>query len=277
MQIRLGYRMQYYVPQRTPMVFVLHAQPRVDQRLLRIDWPITRPETPLFLYRDAFGNTCTRITAEPGVLEISTDALLQDPGTPERACFEAGEIPAEELPADTLQFLMPSRYCESDLFGNEAWARFGHLSPGWSRVQAICDFVHNRVEFGYPFARSTRTAFETFNERQGVCRDMSHLAIALCRAMSIPARYCTSYLGDIGVPVVDAPMDFAACMEVFLGGEWHIFDPRNNERRIGRLLIARGRDAADVAISTSFGLASLQSFQVHTDLVDDDGALHQAA
>ena len=154
----------------------------------------------------------------------------------------------------------------------EAWGLFGHLSPGWSRVQAICDFVNREVTFGYQFARPTKTALETFRERQGVCRDMAHLAIAFCRCLNIPARYCTTYLGDIGVPFVDVPMDFSGCMEVFVGGAWHVFDPRNNARRIGRIIIARGRDAGDVAISTVFGAAWLQTFRVWTDEIADVAA-----
>jgi transglutaminase-like putative cysteine protease len=268
MRIRFGYDICYCVAQATPMVFLLHAQPRADQRLLVPDTLMTAPELPVFIYRDAFGNTCARLVAPPGRIEIWTDALMEDSGVPERECHAAAEIPVQALPPDTLQFLMPSRYCESDLLLNEAWNAFGHLAPGWHRVQAICNLVNARIQFGYGFARTTKTALETYHERCGVCRDMAHLAIAFCRAMNIPARYCTSYLGDIGVPPVDAPMDFAACMEVFLGGEWHVFDPRNNQRRIGRLLIARGRDAADVAISTSFGQSALQHFRVHTDLAD---------
>jgi transglutaminase-like putative cysteine protease len=167
-----------------------------------------------------------------------------------------------------MQFLLSSRYCDTEVLMAEAWRLFGHLQPGWTRVQAICDFVHQYVTFGYRHARPTRTASETFFERQGVCRDFAHLAIALCRCVNIPARYCTGYLGDIGVPAVDSPMDFAGCMEVYLGGQWHLFDPRNNARRIGRILIARGRDAGDVAISTAFGPACLQLFKVWTDEAD---------
>lgn len=276
MKIRFGYRIGYYVPRTTPMVFLLHSQPRPDQKLLVQDTLMTTPEVPVFVYRDAFGNTCARLVAPPGNIEIWTEALLEDPGIPEPAHLDAAEVPVDALPPDTLQFLMPSRYCESDLLVNEAWGLFGHLAPGWTRVQAICDFVNSRTQFGYGFARTTKTALETHNERCGVCRDMAHLAISFCRAMNIPARYCTSYLGDIGVPPVAAPMDFAACMEVFLGGEWHVFDPRNNQRRIGRLLIARGRDAADVAISTSFGQSSLQYFRVHTDLADENQLVYAA-
>jgi transglutaminase-like putative cysteine protease len=233
---------------------------------------VTEPAVPLTLYRDLYGNTCTRLDAPPGTLRITTDALLEDSGVPEPDCTDAREHPVSELPADALCYLLPSRYCEVDLLLAEAQRLFGHFTPGWPRVQAICDFVNRHIKFGYEHARCTKSALETFREGLGVCRDFAHLAIAFCRAMSIPARYCTSYLGDIGVPQVDAPMDFAGSMEVYLGRAWHAFDPRNNARRIGRLIIARGRDAADVAISTSFGPANLQLFRVWTEQIDD----HQA-
>jgi transglutaminase-like putative cysteine protease len=257
-KIRFGYELIYGSAQVTPMVLLLSAAPSPSQRLLVNDVVRTDPFVPVVPYRDAFGNQCTRLEAPAGTLRISTMGLLEDPGTPEPAFWGARETPITDLPPDALRL-------------------FGHLVPGWSRVQAICDFVHQYVAFGYAYARPTKTALETYNEGQGVCRDMAHLAIAFCRAMSIPARYATGYLGDIGVPVVDAPMDFAGCMEVFLDGAWHIFDPRNNARRIGRLIIARGRDAADVAISTAFGPANLQLFRVWTDEVSDCHAVEVQA
>jgi transglutaminase-like putative cysteine protease len=251
------------------MIFALHCQPHGSQQLVQPDIMRTDPAIPLVFYPDAFGNTCTRLEAPPGLLRVTADGIMEDCGAPEPAHWTAAEYPVRDLPADTLQYLLASRYCETDLLMNEAWYLFGHLAPGWSRVQAICDFVNREVTFGYPFARPTKTALETYRERQGVCRDLAHLAIAFCRCLNIPARYCTTYLGDIGVPRVDAPMDFAGCMEVFLGGAWHVFDPRNNARRIGRIIIARGRDAGDVAISTAFGSAWLQTFRVWTDEVSD--------
>jgi transglutaminase-like putative cysteine protease len=247
------------------MIFTLHCQPQGSQLLVLPDVMRTEPAIPLFFYADAFGNTCTRLEAPPGLLHVTANGIMDDSGVPEPAYWAAAEHPVSELPPETLQYLLASRYCETDLLMHDAWRLFGHLSPGWSRVQAICDFVHREVVFGYQFARPTKTALETFRERQGVCRDLAHLAIAFCRCLNIPARYCTTYLGDIGVPPVDAPMDFAGCMEVFLGGAWHVFDPRNNARRVGRIIIARGRDAGDVAISTAFGTAWLQSFRVWTD------------
>ncbi len=272
MKILFGYELVYNVPQLTPMIFSLHCQPHGTQQLLKVDLMRTEPAVPLFFYPDAFGNTCTRLEAPAGTLRVTGDGMMQDEGLPEPAYWAAHEHAVRDLPPDTLQYLLASRYCETDLLMNDAWRLFGHLPPGWSRVQAICDFVNREIMFGYPFARPTKTALETFRERNGVCRDLAHLAIAFCRCLNIPARYCTTYLGDIGVPPVDAPMDFAGCMEVFLGGAWHVFDPRNNARRIGRILIARGRDAGDVAISTAFGTPWLQTFRVWTDEISDIAA-----
>jgi transglutaminase-like putative cysteine protease len=265
MRIRFGYELVYGVPQPAPMVLMLHSQPNQTQVLVRPDVMRVFPEVPLAFYFDAFGNSCTRLEAPAGTLRITADGIMEDPGIPEPERWDAREQPVRDLPPETLQFLLASRYCETELLMADAWRLFGHIAPGWSRVQAICDFVNQHVAFGYPFARPTKTAVETYRERQGVCRDLAHLAIAFCRCLNIPARYCTTYLGDIGVPPVDAPMDFAGCMEVYLGGAWHVFDPRNNARRIGRIVIARGRDAADVAISTAFGMPYLQKFLVWTD------------
>ncbi len=272
MKISFGYELAYYCPQPTPMVLLLNAVPNGTQRLLVADFMHTDPAVPLVTYRDAFGNLCTRLEAPAGRICISASGVIEDSGIPEAAVYEAQETPISALPHDVLMYLLPSRYIESDLLAPEALRLFGHQMPGWSRVQAICDFVNRHVAFGYQFARCTKTALETYREQQGVCRDLAHLAIGFCRAMSIPARYATGYLGDIGVPAVDAPMDFAGCMEVFLDGAWHTFDPRNNTRRIGRLMIARGRDAADVAISTSFGTSYLQLFRVWTDEIDEGQA-----
>jgi transglutaminase-like putative cysteine protease len=271
-KIRFGYEFAYHSAQTTPMVLLLTSMPNDGQRLLVGDLLRTDPVLPLQTYRDVFGNICTRLVAPAGTLRITADGLLEDAGTPEPAFLNARETPISALPHEALMYTLPSRYCESDVLAPEALLLFGHLAPGWSRVQGICDFVNRHVTFGYQFARPTKTALETYREGQGVCRDMAHLAIAFCRAMSIPARYATGYLGDIGVPAVDAPMDFAGSMEVFLDGRWHTFDPRNNARRIARLTIARGRDAADVAISTAFGPSSLQLFRVWTDELSEQQA-----
>jgi transglutaminase-like putative cysteine protease len=277
MKIRFGYEMIYACPQPTPMIVLLSAQPNATQHLLVPDQLITEPAIPLQPYRDPYGNRGVRLIAPGGALRMSADALLEDSGIAEAACPLAREHSVSELPREAMMYLLPSRYCESDLLAHEAQRLFGHLKPGWSRVQAVCDFVNQHVTFGYPYARFTKTALETYRERHGVCRDFAHLAIAFCRSLHIPARYTTSYLGDIGVPTVDAPMDFAGALEVYLGGAWHAFDARNNARRIGRLIIARGRDAADVAISTAFGPSPLQLFRVWTDEISEHAALQWMA
>lgn len=265
MQIRVGYRLVYQCLQPVPMILNLnvHASRRAD--LLRPDELRTDPQVPRSMYLDLFGNTCTRLVAPAGNITITADAVVRDSGLPEPVMPEAQQAEIEQLPDDTLVYLLASRYCDTEHLSTEAWSLFGSTPPGWPRVQAICDFVHTHVKFGYEFARGTRTALETFQEGQGVCRDFAHLAITLCRCLNIPARYCTGYLGDIGVPPVDAPMDFSGWFEAYVGGAWYTFDARHNRPRIGRILIARGRDAADVAISMTFGPASLQEFTVWTD------------
>jgi transglutaminase-like putative cysteine protease len=269
MNIRFGYELVYSCQQPVPMILMLHVHSSRSADLVHPDRILTTPQVPLDIYVDAFGNTCTRIVAPAGAIRMTADALISDSGLPDPTCAQAQEHPIESLPHDSLMYLLGSRYCETQQLMSDAWRLFGHMTPGWSRVQAVCDFAHEHIAFGYHFARPTKTAFEAFSERQGVCRDFAHLAITLLRCLNIPARYCTGYLGDIGVPVTDAPMDFASWLEAYIGGAWHTFDPRNNQRRIGRILIARGRDAADVAISTAFGPNYLQGFKVWTDEVKD--------
>jgi transglutaminase-like putative cysteine protease len=267
LKIRFGYELVYSCPQPVPMILMLHVHSSRAADLLRADQMTIQPHLEPDTYVDLFGNACTRIVAPAGETRFRADGLIQDSGLPEAVFAEAQEHPVEELPHDTLGYLLGSRYCETQQLMNDAWRLFGHVAPGWSRVQAVCDFAHQHIEFGYQFACPTKTAWEVYCERQGVCRDYAHLAIALLRCLNIPARYCTGYLGDIGVPVPDAPMDFSGWLEAYIGGAWHPFDPRNNQRRIGRVLIARGRDAADVAISTAFGPNFLQVFKVWTDEV----------
>jgi transglutaminase-like putative cysteine protease len=235
--------------------------------LVRPDHLYTEPSVPVQAYRDNFGNWCSRLVAPAGQFRIFTETVINDTGQLEPVAPFAEQLPVEALPQEALVFLLGSRYCETDQLSETAWQLFGDAPLGWGRVQAICDFVHRHITFGYQYAHSTKTAWGVFNSRQGVCRDFAHLAIAFCRCMNIPARYCTGYLGDIGIPPVDAPMDFAGWFEAYLGGRWYTFDPRNNVPRIGRVLIARGRDAADVAISTTFGPNTLDSFFVRTDEV----------
>jgi transglutaminase-like putative cysteine protease len=265
MKIRVGFEFIYECVAHTPMVLMLNVHPSRATDLIKPDLLRVAPALPLTRYQDAFGNTCTRLVAPAGQLEISTEALVQDSGLPDVIEPTARQYEVAELPHDTLVFLLGSRYCETERLMEAAWSRFGKTPTGWPRVQAICDFVHSHVRFGYQHARATKTAAEVCVERRGVCRDFAHLAIALCRCMNIPARYCTGYLGDIGVPPEPEPMDFSAWFEVYLGGRWHTFDARHNTPRIGRIVMARGRDAADVAISTTFGPNVLRRFIVHTE------------
>jgi transglutaminase-like putative cysteine protease len=267
MHIRVGYELTYSCPQPTPMILMLSIHSSRHSDIIVPDLMGTEPSCALTEYRDSFGNRCTRVLAPAGTLRVFTDALVHDSGSPDRVAFGAPQNPVDELPDDALRFLLASRYCETDLLTPIAWQLFANAPPGWGRVQAICDFVHKHIQFGYDFARPTKTAWEVYHERAGVCRDFAHLAIAFCRSMNIPARYCTGYLGDIDVPASDAPMDFSGWFEAYLGGAWYTFDARHNTPRVGRILIARGRDAADVAISTSFGPSLLTSFRVWTDEV----------
>jgi transglutaminase-like putative cysteine protease len=270
MQIRVGYEIVYQCPRETPMILMVHIHFSRAEDIVIPDHLKTNPIIPVTSYRDLFGNWCTRIVAPPGRLQISATGVVNDTGETDPVVPHARQHDLKDLPEDTLVFLLGSRYCETDLLSNAAWQLFGNTVPGWERVQAICDFVHNHITFGYENARNTRTAWEAFQERRGVCRDFAHLAVAFCRCMNIPARYCAGYLGDMGTPPPYGVMDFAAWFEVYLDGAWHTFDARNNIPRIGRVLMARGRDAADVAIATTFGPNMLESFQVWTDEVVDN-------
>jgi transglutaminase-like putative cysteine protease len=267
MLIRAGYEIRYEAETATPMTAMLSIHPSRNKDLATPHRIEAAPDVPMYDYLDAFGNVCTRMTIPEGGLTLSCDFTVEDGGAPDPVALDAAQLPVEDLPDDVLIFLLGSRYCETDRLSDTAWSRFGHIAPGWERVQAIVDFTHNHVEFGYHFARPTKTAWDAHQEQQGVCRDFAHLAITLCRCMNIPARYCTGYLGDIGIPPVDAPMDFSAWFEVYLGDAWHTFDARHNRPRIGRILMARGRDATDTALTTTFGSARLAGFDVHTDEV----------
>ena len=270
MKIRVGFDFAYEFVAPTPMVLMLNVHPSRASDLIKPDHLRIAPTLPMTRYVDAFGNICSRLLAPKGELQISADGMVADTGLPDAVDPAARQHEVTELPHDTLVFLLGSRYCETDQLMNEAWSLFGKTAPGWARVQAICDFVQSHVRFGYEHARATRTAIEVARERRGVCRDFAHLAITLCRCMNIPARYCTGYLGDIGAPPDPDPMDFSAWFEVYLGQRWYTFDARHNTPRIGRVLMARGRDAADVAISTTFGPNTLKRFIVHTDEVIEE-------
>jgi transglutaminase-like putative cysteine protease len=267
MLIQIGYDIRFNVPSKVPMVALLHVHPSRKLDLRAPDEMHTDPWTPVENYHDSFGNYCSRFVAQPGTLRLHNTGLIHDSGLPDAVNWNAREVPVEYLPNDVLRYLLNSRYCEVDLMSDIAAQLFGGLAHGWGRVQAVCNWVHGNVTFGYQYARSTRTALEVFKERVGVCRDFQHLAVTLCRALNIPARYVTGYLGDIGVPAAPCPMDFSAWFEVYLEDRWWTFDARHNQPRIGRVLMAVGRDASDVAITTSFGMASLTQFTVITDEV----------
>ncbi len=264
MLLQAGYELTYESTQPTPMLLALSIHSSRAADLVVPDQVTVDPATPICSYYDSFGNLCSRIVVPPGVTRVASNAVVRDHGTRDEVVPAARQTDVQDLPGDTLQFLLPSRYCETDLLGTVAWQKFGGTPPGWTRVQAICDFVHDRIAFDYQQATSTRTAAQAYDERVGVCRDYTHLGIALCRAMNIPARYCTGYLSDIGTPPPWGVPDFAAWFEAYLDGRWYTFDPRNNEPRIGRVLIARGRDAADVPLSHTFGPASMIGFTVWT-------------
>ncbi len=267
MLIRYGYDITVHCAQPTPMMSFLSVHEERAADLRARENLIITPEVAMIAFRDMFGNVGARFVAPAGDLSIWGDATIEDEGGLDPAFPEAREIPVAELPDECLSYLLGSRYCETDRLSQIAWDMFGNVRPGWSRVQAICDFVHQHIAFGYHHARATRTAYEAYHERIGVCRDYAHLAIALCRCMNIPARYVNGYLGDIGVPIND-PMDFSAWMEVYLDDRWMTFDPRNNMPRIGRIVVARGRDAVDVPLINSFGPHVLKSFRVWTYPVD---------
>jgi transglutaminase-like putative cysteine protease len=268
MLIRYGYEITLTCTQPTALVCLLsvHEDRKADIRVPETIF--TMPEVPTTTYHDLFGNRCRRLVAPAGDLTLWGDATIEDGGKPDAIVASARELAVVDLPDESLVYLMGSRYCETDRLSQTAWDMFGKIAPGWGRVQSICDFVHSHIRFDYMQARSTRTASEAFNEQVGVCRDFAHLALTLCRCLNIPARYVNGHLGDIGVPVVD-PMDFSAWIEVYLDGRWHTFDPRNNVPRVGRIVVARGRDAADIPLINSFGPHSLKSFRVWTYEVTD--------
>jgi transglutaminase-like putative cysteine protease len=265
MKIRVGFEMLYEFPQPTPMIMVLGTHFTRASDVIVPDFLTTDPAVEIRPYRDLFGNWCSRIVAPAGRMRLAADGVVHDSGELDPVVASAQQHAVEDLPAETLVYLLGSRYCETDRLSDIAWQLFERTAPGWARVQAICDFVHRHIAFGYEHARATMTAFEAYQEGRGVCRDYAHLAITFCRSMNIPARYCTGYLGDMGTLPPYGPGDFAGWFEAYLGGRWHTFDPRNNVPRIGRILIAQGRDAADVPITQTFGPNTLLSFKVWTD------------
>ena len=269
MKIHAGYEISYDCPQPTPMILTLSVHPSRVADLLTFDRMRVDPSLVPNTYHDSFGNFCHVIRAPAGRVTITADFLIHDSGQPDPVAPQAGQRELGELPVEVLLYLLGSRYCETDRLSAIAWSEFGLVAKGWPLVKAICDYVHSRITFGYEHASPTRTAFDAYTERRGVCRDFAHLAVTLCRCMNVPARYCTGYLGDIGVPIDESPMDFSAWFEAYVGDRWYTFDARHNQPRIGRILMARGRDATDVAIATSFGACTLAGFKVVTEEVAD--------
>jgi transglutaminase-like putative cysteine protease len=265
MHIRAGYEFSLRCEQSTPLTGLLSLHPSRVRDLVSSSVIVSDGDVPLSTFGDSFGNTCTRTVAPAGVLTLKTDFVIEDSGLPDASADGARAVPVDELPDDAVQYLLASRYCESDKLSPLAWSLFGDIEAGAPRVEAIVRYVHDRIRFGYEYASTTRSAVEAQDERRGVCRDFVHLALAYCRALNMPARYCSGYLGDIDVPVSDIPMDFTAWMEVYLDHRWYTFDPRHAARRVGRVLMARGRDAADVAIYTTFGPSELNSFRVFVE------------
>ena len=262
MLIRVGHEFSLTFLEPTAIALMLFLHPSRAATVIKPERFRTNPELPIIEYLDIYGNHCGRVLAPSGRVVFSNDAIVSDSGEPDLQVWDAEQHKVEDLPDDTLLYLLASRYCEVDSeLKDIAGSLFNQWAPGWTRVVAICDFVHRHIRFDYMQARANRTALEAYREGTGVCRDYMHLAITFCRNMNIPARYCTGYLGDIGVPLVP-PMDFSAWFEVYLGGRWHQFDARNNMPRIGRVLMARGRDAADVALTTTFGVNQLDYFNV---------------
>lgn len=273
MRIRCGYDITYECPAPASAVLTLNVHPDRRADLETPDVLTNNRGVDMGQYIDGFGNICTRLILPAGATTFSSSFIVNDTGDPDPVLPNAGLTPIESLPDEVMVFLLGSRYCETDRMSELAWSLFGATPPGWARVQAIVDYTHERITFGYSHARSTKTAWEAHEERKGVCRDFAHLAVTLCRCMSVPARYCTGYLGDIGVPYSDAPGDFSAWFEVFLDGAWRTFDARHNAPRIGRVLIARGRDATDAAITTTYGLATLSKFNIVTEQIHGEASV----
>ena len=267
MLIHLGYELIFSSPNPVPMLLTLYVRPEGQRVLRHPEDLVVEPYAPVLQYTDNYGNRVGRLVAPAGMMRLYYDNYASDSGEPEPSIEGTILHPVEQLPDECLRYLLPSRYCEVDRLSQIAWNLFGHLPATWERVRAIVDWTHNHIQFGYQYASPFKTAWDVYNEQRGVCRDFMHLGITMLRAMNVPARYATGYLGDIGVPAVPAPMDFSAFLEVYLSGRWWAMDPRHNKQRVGRIKQAHGRDAADVALTTSFGPSSLQSFKVWTDEV----------
>jgi len=265
MLIRAGYDIAFTTQQRVPMLANLSVHASRNKDLRTAQRIFTTPDVPLYDYIDSFGNICTRLIIPAGGITISCGFVIEDPFEPDLVVPDARQVPLEELPDETLLYVLGSRYCETDRLSDIAWGLFGGVAQGWPLVQAIVDYVHHHIRFDYQMARPTKTAWDAWQEQVGVCRDYAHLAIALCRCMNIPARYCTGYMGDMDLPAIVGDMDFSAWFEAYLDGHWYVFDARHNRPRRGRILMARGRDAADAALTNTFGPTTLARFDIYTD------------
>ena len=265
MLIRAGYDISFATQQRVPLLANLSIHSSRNKDLRTAQRIMTTPDVPIYDYVDSFGNVVTRLTIPEGGITISCGFVIEDPFQPDAYNPDARQVPVDDLPDDIMLYLLGSRYCETDLLSNTAWSLFGHIAPGWRRVQAIVAYAHERLRFDYKLARPTRTAWDAHEERTGVCRDFAHLAITLCRCMNIPARYCTGYMGDMDLPAPLGDMDFSAWFDAYLDGHWYTFDARHNKPRRGRILMARGRDATDAALTNAFGYAALTRFDIYTD------------
>ena len=269
MLIRLGYEFLFEVPSPVPMILKLYLHPSQLKKVKKPEGLRIEPETDIEEFVDGFGNRVGRLVLPAGRVRLWNEAVISDNNQPDTVHYTAQEIPVESLPVDVLPYLFGSRYCEVDRLSDIAWKIFDQTPTGWGRVQAVCDWVHEHVSFGYEYARSTKTAYEVFLERTGVCRDFAHLAVTLCRCLNIPARYAAGYLGDIDIPPQSSPMDFSSWFEVYLDHQWYTFDARYNVPRVGRILMVRGRDAVDTALTTSFQPINLVKFTVWTDEVSE--------
>jgi transglutaminase-like putative cysteine protease len=267
MKIKVGFEITYAAAQAIPMVIMLSIHPSRRADIIGAETIVAEPDVGIGFYRDSFDNICGRLVAPAGGVTLRGNALVRDSGLHDVVVPSAQQIPIDQLPDNVLMYLMASRYCETDKLTDIAWSLFGNTQAGWERVAAICSFVHNHVTFGYQHASYMKSAHDVYQQGAGVCRDFAHLALTFCRAMGIPARYCSGYMGDIGIPYDPDPMDFSGWFEAYLSGQWYTFDARHNHPRIGRILMGIGRDAADVALTTSFGRMDLVKFLVISDEV----------
>lgn len=267
MDVRVGFRLNFDLPAETPMLLVVEPRELPSQHILNAREHVSTPSR-FEKYIDSHGNLVWRVLAGPGPLEVSQDLIVRVSAQPDPQCPGLPKSRIEDLPSEVLQFLLPSRYVDSDLLLQEAWDRFGSVQGGWAQVQAISDHLFGACTYGSGSTSST-TAQQAYGSGIAVCRDFAHMGVAFCRALNIPARYAYGYLGDIDVPAVPTPMDFHAWFEAWIDGAWRTFDARHNQPRVGRVLIATGRDAADVAFATTFGAAKLSGMTVWADKASD--------